>query len=403
VLELLTGIIPYAKHSEFPFEIDIYIDGKIFPLSEVKENILANKQIYSKNNYFDLRLYLSLNKNLINTFKKSSPPVIFYLLKGKYITLKDKIWNKIRKASIRYARNKIGSYDLIHLTMPCYFKTLTSDKPKFLTTVHDLTHLYFPDFHTSKNIISTEKGLKYSIRKKSHFITVSNSTRNDLLKEYKIDAQKVKVIYEAADNSTFRRLYQEDCAKIIKRKYNLPPTPYFLSLCTLEPRKNIINTIRAFLLLEKENPDLEINLVIAGRKGWKIEDLFQDQSIKSNKIIFSGFIEEQDLSTIYNSAIALLYASYYEGFGLPPLESMSCGTPVIYGNNSSLKEIIGEAGLACQPDDIYDIKEKMKLLIDDKQLREDKSKLSMQRASDFSWEKSVRETLNYYQEILENN
>jgi glycosyltransferase involved in cell wall biosynthesis len=187
----------------------------------------------------------------------------------------------------------------------------------------------------------------------------------------------------------------------MRRKYRIPETtPYILSLCTLEPRKNLINIIKAFQLLIQKYPDRAVILVIAGQKGWKFDDIFRFKNSDRNRIIFTGFIAEEDLATIYSDAVTLAYISYYEGFGLPPLEAMSCGTPVIYGNNSSMPEVISYCGLAAEPDNIEDIADKFQRILCDANLREKLSRLALARAQQFSWEKSALETLAAYDSVI---
>jgi glycosyltransferase involved in cell wall biosynthesis len=167
-------------------------------------------------------------------------------------------------------------------------------------------------------------------------------------------------------------------------------------LSTLEPRKNLLNTTKAFVGFRREHPEAEISLVIAGRKGWKFEELITDQSAKDDRIVFTGFVEDEDLPALYSSACALLFVSHYEGFGLPALEGMNCGLPVIYGKDGALPEVVGDAGLPASSNDILDIQDKIARLALDRDLREELSVRALARVDQFSWADTVQKTLEIY-------
>ena len=150
-----------------------------------------------------------------------------------------------------------------------------------------------------------------------------------------------------------------------------------------------------------ENPTLNINLVIGGKNGWKSKDLLQLRHKKN--IIFTGFVDENDLPILYNEAEALCYISFYEGFGLPPLEAMSCRTPVIYGDNSSMKEFFEGYGLPAKADDVSAIKEQMKKILTDPALREELKEKSLERSFDFSWRQTAIDTLAVYERTILKN
>ena len=232
------------------------------------------------------------------------------------------------------------------------------------------------------------------------FIAISESTLKDLVDEKNLSKRKIHKVYIASDKNKFKPVNDSPKLREVRLEYKIPHNPYFLSLCTLEPRKNLVNTIEAFLLLLDEIPQYELNLVIAGGKGWKYKELISKNIRNSKHIIFTGYVSDQYLAALYSGALAFCYNSYYEGFGLPALEAMTCGIPVIYGNNSSMPEIIGDAGLPVEPSDIYDIKEQMKLLITDRPLREKLAKNALRNASKFDWKKTAQETIQVYEEIV---
>jgi glycosyltransferase involved in cell wall biosynthesis len=229
-------------------------------------------------------------------------------------------------------------------------------------------------------------------------LCISESTKTDLIKFCNVDEEKLYTVLEAADNQKFKPDYFSRTGKNTRQVYSIPDKPYLFTLSTLEPRKNLINTIKAFDLLLDENPDIDCNLVIGGKNGWKSKELMQLRH-KTN-IIFTNFVDENDLPDLYREAEALCYVSYYEGFGLPPLEAMSCKTPVIYGNNSSMKELFEGYALPANPDDIEDIKEQMKKVLTDSDLKKELEEKGLERSFDFSWRKTAMETLKAYEKSI---
>lgn len=186
----------------------------------------------------------------------------------------------------------------------------------------------------------------------------------------------------------------------VKDKYNLP-FKFILFLGTIEPRKNIVGLIRAYDELQKfaeetDNEDLKkYKLVIAGTKGWLNEAIFNEvrKSENKDKIMISGFIDDKDKTAIYNLASVFAYPSFYEGFGFPPLEAMSCGVPVITSNSSSLPEICNSSALMIDPDKPEEIFESLKILLLNREFRENMIKKGIENAKKFSWKKSAKETL----------
>ena len=411
-IELLDGMTVLQALFPEKWEIDLYLEGGTFlSLQERGENLkpvptLLNEQltriaeIVNKVNPYENKLLQVKAK-----IKQILPKVIYQPLSSIYRVLPLRfILSLYRKSKvdkeIGIHQKKFEQYDLIHLPLPQNFHFLRNAKNKLLVTVHDLTHKSFPEFHTSENIRLSEEGMQDIIRKKAHLLAISESTKEDLLKSYPaIKNDRVSVIYEACNRSHFKPVLKKKLRKSVLEKYKLPNCPYFLTLSTIEPRKNLLNTIKAFEKLIEESEDQDLALFICGKKGWKTDKLFKNEKLSNRNIFFTGFVDEEDLPVIYSNALALCYVSIYEGFGLPPLEAMACGTTVLYGDNSSMPEVIGDAGIAADPHDIDDIKLKMKYLLND-DIRIDLNLRAIQRANQFSWVKTAWETMNLYEQCI---
>ncbi|MFH0943423.1 MAG: glycosyltransferase family 1 protein [Candidatus Beckwithbacteria bacterium] len=272
-----------------------------------------------------------------------------------------------------------GDFDLFHASN----WALPRLKTRLITTIHDLSFLKFPQTHTAYLNQVHRRHLKLVKKHCRQVIAVSQSTKHDLL-AYGFKSDQVSVIYEAADS-----IFRPADPAAVKLKYNLTK-PYLLCVATLEPRKNLKNLLQAFSLLKLS--DLE--LVLVGKFGWG-ETLPELAKVKT-----LGFIPDEDLAGLYSGAKAFVYPSFYEGFGLPVLEALSCGCPVITSNNSSLPEIGGEAAIYINPQSTENLSQAIKQLIqlDDSNHQTIKQK-SLLQAKKFSWEKTARETLKLYQEV----
>ncbi len=286
-------------------------------------------------------------------------------------------------------------------------------KVKAILTVHDMIPILHPEwcgmlgagehkyFHPEFNLPATLA----SLTQKNWIMCPSNASRNDLcdhLAGY-IDPDKVQVIPWAA-SSLFHPCSDSECLTAIPLKYKIPKSRYFLSLSTIEPRKNLDTLIRSFYQLLQQERIHDLCLVLAGPFGWDYKGIFQE--VLKNKqfarrIIFTGYIADEDMAALYSSAIAFVCPSLYEGFGLPPLEAMQCGTPVISSNVSSLPEVVGEAGLLVNPQDEEAIAQAMLKLYRSTELRADLSQKGINRAALFSWQRCAQQTVNLYRQALE--
>ncbi len=269
-------------------------------------------------------------------------------------------------------------------------------KIKTVVTVHDLVSILFPSTHLKKAVFIEKLLLSRIVKKSIKLCSVSENTKNDILKTFNCDKDKISVVYCGVSDK-YKRLGDEEIEKL--KKASIAPKKFFLSVSTIEPRKNYVNLVRAFSIFLKTNPDFE--LVIVGQKGWQYEQVFSEveKSNISDKVKFPDYIPENGLLNLYNLATAFVFPSFYEGFGIPPLEAMSCGCPVIASNRSSIPEVVGNAGLIVDPDSPGDIAEKMKMVAFNEALANELREKGFERTKAFNWEDSAKKMISIFKSI----
>jgi glycosyltransferase involved in cell wall biosynthesis len=261
-----------------------------------------------------------------------------------------------------------------------------SSNCKRIITVHDLSFLRYPQFLTLKSRIWHNTLLsKKIIQDADKIIAVSENTKCDLIELLDVDENKIRVIYEGVD-SKFKPIDNRAELERVRRKYKLPAR-FVLYIGTLEPRKNIGGIIEAYNKLDTDH-----SLVIGGGNGWKSKEIMKLVK-KSDKIKLIGYVGEDDKRGLYSLASLFVYPSYYEGFGLPVIEAMACGTPVIAGSNSSQMEVVAGAGLLVDPYNINEITSAMNFALKDSNLRNKLINLGFERVGDFNWKNTAINTL----------
>jgi len=362
-------------------------------VSDYTLNLVKNLIKIDKKNTYKL-FFTSLRQPLLPEIKKLSqkPQVKIYRY---YIPLNifEILFNRLHLPIELF----IGKCDIFHTsdwTQP------TSIKAKLITTVHDLVPLLFPQWQHPKIINTHKRKLDLATRHCAHVICVSKNTQKDLLRLFpKLNSKKTTVIYEATADKyhQFTKLSPPQQAKIkrkIKNKHHLDN--YLLAQGTREPRKNLDRLIKAFLLFKKNHPQSKIQLVITGKYGWGkdvAKKLYSDIKIL-------GFVPEADLLPLHASAIALIYPSLYEGFGLPILKSLSLGIPVITSNTSSIPEVAGKAALYINPKSISSIQKAINQIITSSATHYRLSQLAKIQAQKFSWIKTAKQTLKIYKKLI---
>ncbi len=316
-------------------------------------------------------------------------------------------YNGFRKISPRaYALdNKILSIaDIYHSPfLPLPIEIKRSKRIKKFLTVYDLIPVLYPQFFQSSTTQEFQDTLD-SLDEDSFVLTISHSTKMDLCHHLKkLEPSRVFVTHLAASPMFYPCADAMEIAAV-KKKYQIPPrSSYLLSLSTLEPRKNIDQIIRSFVRLIQEQGIKDLRLVLVGPMGWNYDKIFETlESCNSLKdsIILTGYVADEDLAALYSGALAFVYPSFYEGFGLPPLEAMQCGVPVITSNTSSFPEIIKDAGIMVDPTDTDAICSSILEIYRDPSLRKTMSQKSLERASFFSWDNCTRETIAAYKAAL---
>jgi glycosyltransferase involved in cell wall biosynthesis len=233
----------------------------------------------------------------------------------------------------------------------------------------------------------------------AHFMAISEHSQADLETHCQVPSERIHLALEGANWDLFKPERADHRWAEVRDKLALPDTPFFLVLNTLEPRKNLKGTIEGFLRCLADC-DADLHLVVAGAVGWKPESLPADDHRKHPNIHFVGFVDDPDLPVLYTRALALCYLSFYEGFGLPPLEAMSCGAPVIGGDNSSLPEVIGDGGLLVNAQSHEAIAEAMTRVAHDEALRTVLSEKARKQAHRFSWTRMAWLTMRAHLQIV---
>ena len=261
-------------------------------------------------------------------------------------------------------------------------------------TVHDLIFERFPQLHKPLNYHYLHRAMPLFVRRARHLIAVSQATKKDLMAFYGVPGNKISVIYEAADDR-FRPL-PAGRSENVRRKYRLPDD-FLLFVGTIEPRKNLERLLDAFATLRRAG--VVRHLVIVGKKGWLYEAFFRhlEESDQQDHVIFPGYISDEDLPAVYNAARLFVFPSLYEGFGLPLLEAMACGTPAVSSDRSSLPEVGGDAPLYADPEDTEALADQIRRGWEDASLRQVMRGKGLARAKEFSWARAAAETDALYQ------
>ncbi len=270
-------------------------------------------------------------------------------------------------------------------------------RARTLVTVHDLSFIRYPQCADANLRAYLNKVVPRSVQRADLVLTDSQSTKDDLVELLGVELSKIEVVYPGVEER-FRPIEDQALLEEVRKRYSLPPR-FILGLGTLQPRKNFTRLIEAFADLRFAICDL--HLVIAGGKGWLYEEIFAtvERLGLEEKVVFPGFVADEHLPALYNLADLFVFPSLYEGFGLPPLEALACGTPVITSDASSLPEVVGQAGLMVKATDVEALAQAMRQVLEDDALQEEMIARGLEQAKKFTWEKAAAKLLNLYETL----
>ena len=269
---------------------------------------------------------------------------------------------------------------------------------KQVITIYDLTFLLFPEYQPWLRGMGLAKGIAQSADRADMIIAISNHTKRDLVTHLGVSEKKIRVIHCAVSRA-FRPI-ESSAIRPVLAKYGLPHDGYLLYVGNIEPRKNLVRLLQAYSLMKGRGTFCH-PLILCGGSGWKNKEVYDCvQRLSLDKEVkFIGYVPDEDLSVLMSGATLFVYPSLYEGFGLPPLEAMACGTPVVTSNSSSIPEVVGDAALMVDPHDVEGLSAAIERVLADKDLRVDLRRKGLARAKLFSWDEVALQTLQVYSEV----
>ena len=357
IINLINGLIRNDNENEY----------QIFINKNVANSLLNN----GKNNF------KIINKSFKNRFSR-----IFWQLVILPIQL------KLRKVNILHSAN--------------YITPLFKFGFRIIVTIHDLTFILFPEKYTIMKRLFYRIMIPCFVQIADKIIAISSNTKADILKNFKIKDEKVIIAY-ACCSENFNTITNEEKSKEVLEKYEIKKN-FMLFVGMIEPRKNIVSILKAFKEIDK---DINADLVIAGKKGWyfkEIEDFMKNlknMNLKNN-IIFTGYVPEEEVKYLFQKALFLIFPSFYEGFGLPPLQAMACGTPVITSNVSSLPEVVGNSAILIDPYNLSDLMRAMKSLYENPEKRKELSEKGLKQRMIFNIDNISKSVINTFESLARN-
>ncbi len=272
---------------------------------------------------------------------------------------------------------------------------------KRIVTIFDLSYLHFPNLFKKQDLWKLTNWSKFSIKQSDHIITISNFSKSDIVKQYKVPKDKVTVAYPGYNSAVFKPLKDQVKINQIKNRYQIDQD-YVIFVGTVQPRKNLKRLIQSFQNINN------LKLVIVGktsgegREGWMFDEILKEPKNLGieDRVVFTGFIPDEELGILLNGAKAFILPSLWEGFGIPVVDAMACGIPVIVSNVSSLPEVVGKAGLLINPNSVNEIEQSIRTISTDQKLWQKKSKESFVQAQKFSWDKMAKIVLKTFEEVI---
>jgi len=370
-----------------PSGVGVYTLNLIKALDQLQESENFKLDIYFQPTF---KNWLSRNFSANTAIKSYSPHCL-----PIPVTVTNALM-KFPNPLLAYFARSLDRPDVVHGTDHFVYPHPTS---RNIMTIHDLTFVKYPDYVPT--IVKTYLDrIKNCLKFTDAIITFSENTKRDLVELLKSDPDKIYVTYQASRYHIDYLTHQQIEELKVSVSYDFTK-PYFLFVSTLEPRKNVIGLIQAFDYL-KQNYKIEHQLILIGQTGWKYQPILDmiNQSPYRTEIHRLNYLSDDLVALFYTQAEAFIYPSFYEGFGLPVLEAMTLGAPVITSNSSSLPEITGDSAFLINPNDSMELAEAMLNLIRDRVLRDNLIFKGKEQANKFSWEKTAQATLNVYRSII---
>jgi glycosyltransferase involved in cell wall biosynthesis len=270
-----------------------------------------------------------------------------------------------------------------------------------VATIHDLSFEHLPQTFKRRSRMQLRLTVRRTARVAAGLLVPSEHTRRDIIETYKVAPERISVTPLAA-SPIFRPIQDPRELNLVRERYGLPGD-YVLAVGSIQPRKNLITLISAYSALRRERPGVNLpKLALVGKRAWLYDETLREieKHGLSDLVILTGYVPESDLPAIYTGAVCFVYPSYFEGFGLPPLEAMQCGTPVIVGDRTSLPEVVGTSGIMVDPFDVDGLAKALARVLDDANLRDELRVKGFARAQRFSWRETARLTLKAYEKAI---
>ena len=270
-----------------------------------------------------------------------------------------------------------------------------------VVTIHDLAFERMPETFTRRGSFQLKLTVRRTAKKAARIATVSEYSRQDLLDIYKLPPEKVVVTYNGVESSFTPQPSVPNEAEAVRKRFGVS-RDFLLAVGSLQPRKNLVRLIRAYARLRSEREDFRPQLVIVGRKLWLASEIFDEVKRQrwADDVILTGYVADEDLPALYRAARAFVYPSLFEGFGLPPLEAMASGTPVVTSDVSSIPEITGDAALLIDPNDERALANALIEIVNNDRLRAELREKGIAQAKKFTWRDAAEKTLRLYRRLI---
>jgi Glycosyltransferase len=328
-------------------------------------------------------VYLFLKKNVDATLYAHKYKIIWFNSKNSFARNFFELPHLCRK----YQLDLLHTQYFIPFNRPC----------KVVCTIHDICFEHYKDIFTKKEYWRQKLLIPYAAKHSSYIFTVSENAKQDIQHTYGIPSEKIIVTYNAV-NKKFRKMESDELNESdLRDKYQIGSAEYILSVGNLQPRKNLPRLIEAFIQFKNKSGS-DTKLVIVGKKAWLYDDIISKALGTSKDVILTGYVEDEDLVRLYNAAKCFVYPSFFEGFGIPPLEAMACGTPVAVSKSTSLPEVVGDAGQYFDPFSTDEIEKSIEMMLN-KRFDEDLYDKMCKQVNKFSWIKTAEIIYNTYRNV----